>query len=238
MKKQFFSLVILVLISGVIMAQSGFKKHSVGINVSNDATSIFRNYEIEPEQEFRVQYGYSAAILYQYRPVKWLSIESGIEWNSTAYFLHDDIPYRFFNAMECRSLDCFQTGQYGMRTNRVAVPINLRGHYQVGRVNLYTLMGITLNSSVGGAYISDEHDNERRWFKFNERSFSDGFGLGLSAAIGIEYTLSSKLLLRAEPRFRVYDIVSPSRKTSIYSFIIEHPWTAGLNLGIYYGFGK
>lgn len=111
-----------------------YNKHMVGLNVSNDATSLFSNNNFSDSQMLKAQYGYTAALLYQYRPAKWFSVETGIEYNSTMWYLDD----------ENSNVEAFWDGEgynpslaglldYGQRINRLAVPLNLRWYYQKGK---------------------------------------------------------------------------------------------------------
>ncbi len=232
---RFFTLLFLALCFLVAesTAQSSFKKHSVGFNFSNDVTSQFDKYQLSDSQNRAVKYGYSAALLYQYRPATWFSLETGVEINSTAHQIDDSNPPIFWQEWpDGRS--------YFNRLNRIGIPINLRWHCQRKRWDFYALTGIVLTTSYSGASnLFNDGDLERVKVKFKERSFEDGFAIAISTGIGTAYQLTQNWSLSVEPRFRVYDVIDPTRSEfADGTYSGEMPWAVGLNLGVYYGFGK
>ncbi len=247
MKGVFLSIAITVFILQLLVAQEAttpppaFKRHMVGVNYSNDITSQINNLNISEPYKAEVRYGFAAALLYQYRATKWLSVETGIEINNTTYYL-DDPNSDIMTAWNGESFDPAISSRidYGWRTTRIGVPINLRGYYHKEKWSLYGMAGVVLTTD----YLHKTIYEISEWtFTDNlvgQEKFKDLFGVGVSAGIGAEYEVTKTLVLRMEPRFRVYDIIKPNRRTAYNSSkeIIERDWAVGLNLGIYYGFGK
>ncbi len=219
-----------------------FKKHSVGINHSYDITSLLSNdNEYYYTDNQRVAYGYSAALLYQYRPVQWFSVETGVEYNSTKTRVMEGFPYdaKFHQAMDFdpAAMDM----DFTRSINRFAVPLNLRWHGQKGRWGFYGLTGVvfTANHLLQYQFDADFFRDGETYNYIHEAGFKNNLGLGLTAGVGVEYQIKPNWLLRAEPRFRVYNIAKPDRSDIYYQNPPQnHYWAAGLNVGVYYGFGK
>lgn len=228
-------------------ATVNYFQHSVGVNFSNDVTSQIENYPsdvngggIYDEYDYDLQYGYSAALLYQYRPAEWFSVETGVEYNSTKYYQ----DYIYANKYSCFDGENFNINIFcfydrGLRKERIAVPLNLRWYYQKNKWSVYALTGILFGFDT---YIREADEIEewnRSYSALKENTTKQNFGLGISAGVGFECLLARNLMLRAEPRFRLYDVFKPER-AAYYSSnkeIKEMHWAVGLNLGIYYGFG-
>lgn len=220
-----------------------YYKHMVGVNFSNDITAQVENYKQnevysgeDMSYSYDPQYGYSAALLYQYRATDWFSVETGLGYNSTKHyqnFVHADIS-------KCENLyfSCLQ--DLKLKRERLAVPLNLRWYYQKDKWAIYALTGIVLGfdtRSTEGYELTGWNDPKQVIGSYRADSI---FGLGISAGLGFEYLLGKNFVLRAEPRFRLYDLVRPYRPTfSSYARESEYRemhYAIGLNVGIYYGF--
>jgi len=249
MKNMLLVLVIVAFCFGLAQAQDTssptFKQHSVGINHSYDATSMLSTddyyyFEYFKKGSHRVAYGYSAAALYQYRPVKWFSVEAGIEYNSTKTRVVDGFP---FDAIFHQAFDpapsLFEM-EFNRSISRFGVPINLRWHYQKNRWGFYGLAGVVFTTNHMRNYSFDEYYLEGEKLNYiEEHSFKDNFGMGLTAGLGVEYSITPHWLLRMEPRFRIYNVAKSTPIGYFYQSPPQnHYWAAGLNLGVYYGFGK
>lgn len=227
---------------GNVTLPQAYNKHMLGVNYSNDVTSVFADKDLLLDTErYKPQYGYSAALLYQYRPTAWFSAETGFEYNSTMWYI--DVE----NSTHWSVWDGFGHSpnlagrlDYGQRVNRWALPLNLRWYYQKGKWSFYALTGVVFT------VIYQTKDVFREVPEWNSTTntieqdgFADNFGIGVSAGVGAEYRFRPNWILRMEPRFRVYDLKHPM-SYGYYKVVsaTDRPWAAGLNLGIYYGFGK
>lgn len=216
-----------------------FRKHALGVNFSNDVTSAFRNYET-PDYNSPLRYGYAVALLYQYRPLNWLSLETGIEHNSTTYYL-DNPNSNYMDAWDgTEFVQIWPTRlDFGWRTQRIAIPLNLRWHYQKNRWSAYIMTGaiFTINWSTKHLFEIKEWEWTAHGLKHGKPR--EEFGIGITTAIGAEYRVTDSWMLRFEPRFRLYDVYRPYQKSTFdVSSFREMPWAFGLNLGLYYQLGK
>lgn len=219
-------------------SESLFKKHAVGLNVSNDLTSQFEDNGLYPYGSNHARYGYSAALLYQYRPIKWFSMETGFEYNYTNKHVVDGLPYdaefiRFVDAW-----DMVFSMEFNRSISRMAIPLNFRWHWHSQRWGFYALTGVVFTVNHIRHYDFEGYRKETHNYISNQ-DFKDNFAMGVSAGIGTEYSITPNWMLRMEPRFRVYNVATPDR-TNYYGYTppTEHYWAMGLNLGLYYGFGK
>lgn len=232
MKKQFFSILMLVLISGIATAQSSFKKHSLGLNVSNDISSQFIKDD-GWQNTAKPGYGLAFGAMYQYRPVKLFSIETGLEYNRTSVNMKDSYPD---GAHSIDGYDGSFKWDFRRSMSRIAMPLNLRFHWQgKDKWSLYGLAGaiFAFNHKVSFNW-NDARDIES-YNLMKEYTAKENFNLGLTAGVGAAYNISSNLQLCIEPRFRVYDVAKIKQLWDSYDY---NYWTVGLNLGVYYGFGK
>lgn len=255
-KKLILNSLLLFSLSFSVLAQTNddkpsvnYYRHSVGVNFSNDVSSQIENYPqsgtyagFDLSYEYEPQYGYSAALLYQYRPADWFSVETGLEYNSTKY--HQDFIHS--NPMNCWDGEEYSPNIYCLydvtsRRERLAVPLNLRWYYQKNNWGIYALTGLVFNfdtRTTDKYLVADRGETEK---VIGSYSADTTFGLGVSAGLGFEYLLGKNFVLRAEPRFRLYDVARPHRPTFYYydheTEYKEMHWAFGLNLGIYYGFG-
>lgn len=226
-----------------------YYKHMVGVNFSNDITSQVENYKQheaysgeDMSYSYDPQYGYSAALLYQYRPAEWFSVETGLEYNSTKHhqdFIHSN-PMNCWDGTEYNNnIACLY--DLTSRRERLAVPLNLRWYYQKNKWGIYALTGLEFSFDTRRTdkyLVADWGEAEK---VIGNYSANKTFGLGISAGFGFEYLLGKNFVLRAEPRFRLYDVVRPHRPAfsnyNLKSDYWEMHYAVGLNLGIYYGFG-
>lgn len=218
---------------------TNFQRHMVGLNFSNDITSQKINAGLMPNYSYRLQYGYTAALLYQYRVASWFSVESGIEYNSTAWYA-DNANSNIMDAWDGQSFNPSISSRldFGQRMNRIAIPLNLRGYYQVKRWNFYGLAGLVFSMDWHSTYLNEISDWNRT-YNFTEDGLNGDLGIGITAGIGAEYEINKHFLLRVEPRFRMYDVIKPNRPSFPDGDAIKaYPWAVGLNMGVYYKFGN
>lgn len=219
-----------------------YNKHILGVNYSNDVTSIFADKDLLLDSErYKPQYGYSAALLYQYRPIAWFSAETGFEYNSSMWYIDEEnsTPWSVWDG-EGYSRAINGLLDYGVRANRLAIPLNLRWYYQKGNWSFYALTGtiFTVSHKTKNIYRELEEWNSSL-NTLEQDGFVDNFGIGVSAGVGTEYRFKPNWILRMEPRFRVYDLKQPITYSRYWvNNPTDRPWAAGINIGVYYGFGK
>lgn len=225
-----------------------YYKHMVGVNFSNDVTAQIEDHPksgdyggFDVSYQYEPEYGYSAALLYQYRPADWFSVETGLEYNSTKFhldYLHSD-PLACWDGVEFNNnIACLY--DLSMRRERMAVPLNLRWYYQKDKWGIYALTGLVFSfdtRTTDKYLVADWGETEK---VIGTYPADTTFGLGISAGIGFEYLLGKNFVLRAEPRFRLYDVARPHRP-EFYNYYRESEYkemhyAVGLNVGIYYGF--
>ncbi len=228
-------------VTWVATAQKVFPaKHLIGINYSNDITSRFADGDLGLYNS-PVRYGFAAAVLYQYMPRKWFSAETGLELNSTTYYLDNPNSNimtawdgEIFNPVLPNSLD------FGWRTQRLAIPMNFRWHYTKGQWSVYALTGILFNMDFSKKHLYEIPGWNSTSNLLDGQDFNENFNIGISTGVGAEYTFYKHWVLRLEPRFRTYNLYKPVWNVSYVddSPIRERDWALGLNVGVYYNLNK
>lgn len=211
-----------------------FKKHAIGINYTNELTSrLDKPKTHEPSKNYYpLHYGLSVAALYTYRPNKWLSIETGIEYSKSRANLPNLPPDNVYFIMPFE-------GNCIVEVSRISVPINLRVHYAKKRWNIYAMGGLLLSSNLQSKHIYDSYFATTQYNLVKLDDFKNNFTVGLSAGVGVERAIGNNLLLRIEPRFRLYNLTTKTDSyTKGYYLANDYKyWAMGLNMGLYYTFG-
>lgn len=232
MKNLSFLLALLLMCSSLATAQSSFKKHSLGINVSNDISSQFIKDD-GWQNTAKPGYGLAFGAMYQYRPVKLFSIETGLEYNRTSINMKDSYPY---GAQSINFLDAVFQWDFRRTMSRVAIPLNFRIHWPIkDKWSVYGLAGAVFAFNHKVSFNWNDSRDIESYNLMKEYTAKENFNFGLTAGVGTAYNISSNLQLCIEPRFRVYDVAKIRQQWDSYDY---NYWTVGLNLCIYYGFGN
>ncbi len=208
-----------------------FGKHSVGINASTDFGSLLTAPQAV-EGSYKPKHGNTVAALYQYRPVKWLSVESGVEYQANRFQKESIYPEGVMWLAPYVSIE-------DVTVHRIGVPVSFRGYLQHKRWSFYAMGQVILATNILRQHHFNVFAQTDRLNQLERNSFKENLGLGVGVGLGAEYAINHRWMLRLEPRFRVYNLLKTEGWRNYEMFYKEdRQWTAGFNFGVYHTFGK
>lgn len=228
--------------------QPTFAKHSVGICFANGTSSIFT--KDKPDRNaglmsawYKPQYATALGVLYQYRPLRWFSVETGVEYNTSKWkydMIHSD-PWSAWDG-EGYNQALASITDYGQRMHRWAAPVNFRWYYTHHKTSVYALTGLVLTFNWVEFFDYEINEWDYTEDQIMANKLKQNFSLAASTGVGVEYQATPCLLLRFEGQFRVYDLLKSSRRYTYaysstsheYDINYIYPWSLVANVGIYY----
>lgn len=219
----------------------GFAKHSFGLNFFNGISSVrIKNSEVDELLETKVQYATWAEMFYQYRPVKWFSVEVGAGYSSIK-FLSDDprLPYYDFGFSIGGPSPEDMKLVYSERLQQWTVPLNLRWYYQHNQWSVYALTGVLYTNDWRKTISNTLNDFERTRYLDDEMTLNWRSSMAVSAGLGAECQVGKRVMLRFEECFRIFDLVHPEVVKGVhYDYVgffrpFLNNWAVGTNLGVY-----
>jgi len=230
-------------------ASSEYNRLLIGINFSpdycyrnliNDNGSEMSSYIIDGRnnrEEYKI--GYTTGLNVAYNISKNLGFELGVQYSNKGYsFTIDWSNLTFGDMIDPRYGFVYPTQNTPIPSNvktlynYIYLDIPLRALYRFGKkkIQFITGIGITTNILLKATQINvyeyDDGDTERKTkdapYDFNSVNFSP------MVSIGIDYQISHKFNLRAEPTIR-YGLMSITN-----SSIKEYLWNGGFNISCFY----
>lgn len=195
-------------------------------NIKNSDGSTSNGFTVNSRNDIEVaKFGYSTGLNFCLNVSKYIAFETGIQYSNKGYQTKkQDLIYFPPNPSAPVKAKFSYAYQY--------LGIPLKAKFFFGKSNLRFVAGIGFTTSVllniknSTAYEYAGGNTEKK-----TQSSTSGFNkVDLSPMIsaGIDYKLSHKMHVFAEPEFR-YGLINTKDAT-----ITEKLWSAGLNVGFYY----
>ena len=225
------------------------KRFMFGINVSPDycyRTMKNNNNSKSSESiiDLRKKYetplfGYSGGVNVLYLFSKQFSVEAGVQYSKKGYRMKardlnfgDQVDPRYGFTYNTAVGNSSGLVGFKVRYNHHYLDIPLRAIYTIGekRMRFTSSIGITTSIPLKATQTSvieygdgdTQRTNNDQLYKFNRLNISP------TVSVGIDYSISSKFSLRAEPTFR-YGLIKIS-DTPVTAYL----WSWGLNISCYY----
>lgn len=236
MKKGLLWVVIVLLGITTTYAQNtetpAFNRHQVGFGFTNEANYLGDVYYSNFHNDSKWGFGFALQATYQYRPVKWFSLETGVGYNNYANRVtYNRNPIYF-------AID-LANSNYGAsdidRVYAVYLPVNLRFYYQHNKVGYFVRTGATMD------WLLVTRSKQNEYYKFNKYSHvgnetKDDITLSINLGIGVDYTVTARWIVRAETVYSMNNLVVQREMHMFNEESLRH--SLGLNLAVYYAIGK
>jgi len=156
-----------------------------------------------------------------------LSLETGIQYSDRGY--RSEKQQLIF---EMPNPNNPTTAEAVYSYHSIGIPLKAKFLFGMNRIRFHSTVGLVTNFLLAAkSVITLEYTNaspEKR--KLDMIDDLHRVDLSLNVAAGVDYSISQKILLVAEPTFR-YGLLKAAK-----SQVSEHLWSLGLNLGVYYSF--
>jgi hypothetical protein len=214
----------------------GFKKKLIGFNISPDYSNrTLKNnsgtgssnaiIDLRDKQE-NGRIGITAGVNICFNFTKKTGLETGIQYSRKGY---QTKKYDLVYAVPDPAAPVRAKFRYSYHYIDIPLKINIaKGN---GKLRLIAAAGITANillkTTVTGVYEYPDGKTEKntRQSVYNYRKIN----ISPMISLGADYRINDKMYLRAEPTFR-YAMLKITNTP-----VTEHLWSAGLNIGFYYG---
>lgn len=229
---------------------SEFKRVLFGVNISPDycyrtlenndgsATSSAIIDLRNQDEQFKI--GYTAGLNICYNLSRKLGLELGAQYSNKGYAMKQD-DLTFGDLIDPRYGFVYNTSTTNGTSapvkakfifNHIYLDVPIRAIYSFGvkRVHLFTSVGVTTNISLKATQtnvLELENGETKRENQDQQENFKS-INVSPSVSLGVDYEISKKLNLRAEPTFR-YGLLK-----IIDAPITAYLWSGGLNMSCYY----
>lgn len=216
-------------------AQTG--SSSIGVQFSPDYT--YRVLTGEQHQvDFRNEheqgdFGFTTGLAYQYEFANHLMILTGVEYSQK------NVSWKQAWIPPTISLNSspLAAGQEQYRFNTVDVPLRVGYSGNIGkRIKLFGTLGTSVNMMISETWLrpaANEPSNNLTIKQVNKDRLGS-LNFSAIASIGMDIALANKLSLRLEPTYR--QSFFAVKRSGITGTVNEHPFSAGLNTGLFYRF--
>ncbi len=183
---------------------------------SNDIKQIRDTLEV-------ARFGYTAGINVKYRFNNKIGIETGILYSDKG----EKTKRTSFEDVPSGQKVIYYTYKY--HYHYLDIPLKVNYYFFTGKVKLYVTAGISTNIFINKKTTLLKGHDKTDWEKTNSKTTTgfNRFNFALLAGAGINYKISDKLNLKAEPMY------SRSLTSIINAPVKEYLYSYGLSIGIY-----
>ena len=226
--------------------QEEFNKWMIGVNLSSDY--CYRTLKLNNDnykfvlaswnENEQGKFGYTTGIVVNMNRNNHFGFEAGIQYSNKGYArkkmeltFSDPIDPRYgfvYDSTQSEALPSYLKINYNFYY--VDIPLRVFYAFGEGKLRCITSLGITTSifqkSTI--TFIKEFGDGSKEKETHEDDKEYKSINLSPTASIGLDYRLSDKFHIRAEPTFR-YGILK-----IIDAPITGYLWNAGLNISCYY----